>query len=74
MPDQMSADEQRLVRVAAAFRLGGYVTSREAEDWLRLTHGTVSKAVRSGRLWGKREGHRIVVKAQDAERMLRGTP
>ena len=42
--------ESRLKAISIAFRVGGYVTTSEADDFLRLRHGTTKDAVSAGHI------------------------
>lgn len=61
-------------RTALAFGHGGLVTTREAEEFLRVEHDTIKRAALEGRIryvvrpWGRSQ--RYLVRADDAERVF----
>lgn len=63
--------EARLKAISMAFRVGGYITVREADDFLRLRHGTTKEAVDAGNITAvtRKFGTKIrtVVLARDVE-------
>jgi len=63
--------EHRLKAISIAFRVGGYITVREADDFLRLRHGTTKEAVDAGNITAvtRKFGSKIrtVVLAKDVE-------
>lgn len=67
-------NKERAEQVALAFAAGGYVTTYEADHYLRLERGTCKKAVYAGKLpyasrpFGTKT--RYLVRAKDAEALF----